>query len=82
MDIESDSLVYVDTRPEGYREEQGYVDEISIDPDGQLTEIQREEFRKVCEEFSSIITPAPGKYNGFYGSSDSTINFTSLPPPT
>ena len=43
VEVEENSLVYADTRPEGYKDDQIYTDKVSIDPDGQLTEAQREE---------------------------------------
>ena len=39
-------------------------------------------FRTVCEEFSDIINPRPGKYNGYYGRVDNPINISSVLPPT
>ena len=59
-----------------------YLHEISIDPDSILTDEWKQRFKKICEEFSQVITPRPGKYNGFYGNIDNSINFSSTPPPS
>ena len=81
VNLDDDPLVYMDTRPDKEKNERSYTDMVSIDPDNQLSESERSKFRDICEEFTSIITPAPGKYNGYYGDSDPSINFTSVPPP-
>ena len=39
-------------------------------------------FKTICEEYSDIINPRPGKYNGYYGRVDNSINFSAIPPPT
>ena len=36
----------------------------------------------MCSDFKDIINPCPGKYNGYYGRVDNSINFASAPPPT
>ena len=32
-------------------------------------------------KFDEVIDPAPGKYNGVFGDSNTVINFTDTPPP-
>ena len=59
-----------------------YVGDVSIDPDNQLSPDWRYKFHQVCEKFSHIITPVPGKYNGHYGRIDNSLNFVGNPPPS
>ena len=63
-------------------EDKSFLDEIIIDPDNQLSSTWKRKFKSTCEEFSDIIRPSPGKYNGYYGRVDNSINFTSVPPPS
>ena len=58
-----------------------YLDQCKIDPDGILTEAQREKFRTINQRFARIITPRPGKYNGFYGEIDNRIHWSQKPAP-
>ena len=62
--------------------EQSFLNEIIIDPDDQLSPRWKQRFKTVCESYSDIINPRPGKYNGFYGRIDNSINFSATPPPT
>ena len=57
------------------------LSQIIVDPDNQLTPQQRQEFRNICLQFSDVLSSHPGKYNGAYGFSNNSINFTSRPPP-
>ena len=59
-----------------------YVADIKIDPDGVMTELWRNKFLELCTEFKDIINYRPGRYNGFYGNVDNSIDFSSIPPPT
>ena len=59
-----------------------HLEEISIDPDNKLPPGWKERFASTCKEFSHIITPRPGKYNGYYGRIDNSINFATSPPPS
>ena len=61
---------------------ESHISDISIDPDNQLSAYWKKEFRSICEQFSDIITPRPGKYNGYFGRVDNSINFSSKPPPS
>ena len=63
-------------------ENSSYLEEISIDPDNVLTPDWRNRFASICKDFSNIITPKPGKYNGYYGRIDNSINFCNTPPPS
>ena len=58
-----------------------YFDQIQIDPHAQLDPSWRTKFWEVSSEYSEIITPRPGKYNGKYGRVDNSINFVDKPPP-
>ena len=55
--------------------------EIVVDPDGVLTEVEREQFRRVSGEFYDIFTKSPGKYNGYSGRVCNAIQFCSEPTP-
>ena len=67
-------------RPE-LDQHQSYIADIKVDPDGQLTEDWKLKFKRLCEKFSHIINPAPGKYNGYYGRVDNSLHFISTPAP-
>ena len=41
----------------------------------------KNKFKSICQDFRDIITPGPGKYNGFYACIDNSINFSSTPHP-
>ena len=65
-----------------YRMEEGdQWSKIQLDPDNQLTEAERDSFRSLCEEFKDVINPRPGRYNGCFGPMESSIDFSSKPPP-
>ena len=57
-----------------------FLDQVVLDPDNQLSQRWKLKFKTVCEEYSDIINPRPGKYNGYYGRVDHSINFSSVPP--
>ena len=59
-----------------------YLNDISIDPDNVLSAKWKNTFASICEKFSHIITPRPGRYNGFFGRVDNSINFATKPPPS
>ena len=59
-----------------------YVLEVSIDPDNILPTEWKERFASICTEFSHVITPRPGRYNGYYGRVDNSLNFATVPPPS
>ena len=61
-------------------ETKSYINEVVIDPDNVMSKVWKSRFRQLCEEYSSIITPVPGKYNGAFGRTSTDINFTSVPP--
>ena len=53
---------------------------VSVDPDGLMPNVWKSRFKSLCKDFSDIITPNPGKYNGIYGHVSTDINFASIPP--
>ena len=59
-----------------------YTDQVVIDPDNQLNKEWKSKFRDVCEEFTDVINPNPGRYNNFFGDVDCSIDFCSTPPPS
>ena len=36
----------------------------------------------MCQNYSDVINPNPGRYNNFYGDVDCSIDFCSSPPPS
>ena len=61
--------------------DQSYLADIQIDPDKQLSAENKLKFKNLCEKYSDIITPAPGRYNGYYGRVDNSLHFISNPAP-
>ena len=61
---------------------QDYLSQVTIDPDNKLSTVWKQKFRDLCSDYKDIINPRPGKYNGYYGRVDNSINFTAAPPPT
>ena len=59
-----------------------HLNDIQIDPDNILPDGWKERFAAICENFSHVINPRPGKYNGYYGYVDNSINFSTPPPPS
>ena len=57
-----------------------YIKDISLDPDNIMPIVWKKRFLKLCQDYSSIITPVPGKYNGAFGWTSTDINFVSKPP--
>ena len=59
-----------------------YVDQVVIDPDNQFNQEWKSRFRMLCKEYADTINPNPGRYNGYYGEIDNSIDFISTPPPS
>ena len=81
-DLQRDDLSHL--LPPKYEETnpKNHLKEVSVDPDNALSPEWKTKFKYICEEFSHIINPKPGRYNGFYGRVDNSINFSSTPPPS
>ena len=62
-------------------EHSDYLDQVHVDPDHQLSDHDRDKFKKLLEDFSDIITPIPGRYNGNFGMIDNSIHFVDRPAP-
>ena len=58
-----------------------HVDKIKLDPDNVLTREEKEQFRQLCSEFTDVLRPEPGRYNGYAGHVDNKINFLMPPAP-
>ena len=69
-------------QPKNLQTSRSYVEDVQIDPDKQLSTDWRMKFRNLCMEYSDIINPSPGRYNGFYGEIDNSIDFLTTPPPS
>ena len=72
-------------RPEIFSKEEAnksYTEQVIIDPDNQLSQDWKNQFKDVCENFIDVINPNPGRYNNFYGDVDCSIDFCSTPPPS
>ena len=63
-------------------EQSDFLHQVSIDPDNILPQYWKQRFFEVCKRFTAVITPKPGKYNGYYGRIDNSINFATTPPPS
>ena len=61
--------------------EECYLQDIKLDPDGQLLQVWQTKFSCFCSNFIDVINPNPGRYNGLYGDIDCSINFASARPP-
>ena len=59
-----------------------YINDVQIDPDKQLSQEWRDKFYNVCHQYSDIITPIPGRYNGYFGQIDNSLNLIGPPPPS
>lgn len=57
-----------------------YLDKVLLDPDNILSQEWKTHFMETLKQFSDIITPVPGCYNGFYGHIDCSLNFIQSPP--
>ena len=60
---------------------QKHTDKVVLDPDNVLSQEFRDEFRRLLDEYSDVIRPEPGRYNGHYGYMNNRINFASRPAP-
>ena len=58
-----------------------YLSECQVDLDNKMPEHWKEKFKALLRKFDEVIDPAPGKYNGVFGDSNTVINFTDTPPP-
>ena len=79
-DISREDWSHLTLPPDIPSDGQSYINEISIDPDNQLSPMWKNRFLKLCQAFDSIITPQPGRYNGAFGRVSTDINFASVPP--
>ena len=79
-DISRDDLSHLSVPDSITRDVKNYTDQISVDPDNQMPTIWKKRFLNICEKYSDIITPVPGRYNGIYGEVSTDINFSSNPP--
>ena len=68
--------------PPNFNPDEDHTQDIKLDPDDQLSQGWKEKFQNVCSEFKDIFNPNPGRYNGFYGDIDCSLNFASVPPPS
>ena len=57
-----------------------HLEDIKIDPDNQLDKEIRDMIKDICTQYSDIITPRPGRYNGAWGNIDTKIDFITNPP--
>ena len=59
-----------------------YIEDIKIDPDKLWDQDTRDKFLELSKEYSDIITPIPGRYNGASGHVWTGIDFRTIPPPS
>ena len=55
--------------------------DIVLDPDNTMPESAKKLMRDISNKFSQVFNKRPGKYNGYYGRVDNSINFASPPVP-
>ena len=79
-DISNDDVTHLIPPKKLTVDDKNYTDEISLDPDKQMPASWRTRFKHLCEAFTDIITPQPGRYNGAFGRTSTDINFTMKPP--
>ena len=58
-----------------------YLDQIKVDPDGVLSDEDRNLFHQLHAKFAHLFTPQPGKYNGRWGYIDNKLQFSTPPAP-
>ena len=58
------------------------IDSIEVDPDNQMPEAMRDKFHKVNKRYKHLFTKQPGRYSGFYGDSNTNLQFISPPVQT
>ena len=79
-DISREDLTHLAPPDQLSADTSSYIQDISIDPDKQMSMSWRKRFTNLCESYSEIITPRPGRYNGAFGRVSTDINFVSKPP--
>ena len=58
------------------------IESIKLDPDNQLSEETREKFRLINLRYKDLFTTTPGRYSGFFGDVDTSLQFTQTPVQT
>ena len=79
-DISREDLTHLAPPDQLSADTSSYTHDILIDPDKQMSMSWRKRFTNLCESYSEIITPRPGRYNGAFGRVSTDINFVSKPP--
>ena len=80
-DITNESMKQFEYYP-SFSEEDCSIENISLDPDGILTNEWRSVFKNVLSNFTDIITDVPGRYNGAYGQVTCSLTLTGTLPPS
>ena len=57
------------------------LQQIQVDPDLQLSQIERDEFTRLHNKYVHLFSTQPGKYNGSFGYVENRLQFSSLPAP-
>ena len=68
--------------PTVIEQEKPDISKIKVDPQGQMPEEMRAKFHSVNERFKHIFTSTPGRYTGYYGDCDTSLQFTQPPVQT
>ena len=58
-----------------------YINQLQVDPDGILSDSERDVFHQLHKKFAHLFTPQPGKYNGSWGYIENKLKFSTPPPP-
>ena len=80
VDIVDEDALQFKSPPSLLEDTLSYVHEINIDPDNKMPTSWKKRFSDLCQSFSDIITPQPGRYNGAFGRVSTDINFVTQPP--
>ena len=65
--------------PMAKRVQPSEIDKIQVDPQGQLDKEVRQQFAEINKQFEHIFTTTPGRYTGYYGDVDTTLQFVNKP---
>ena len=79
-DISREDLSHLTPPDRLIADTKSYIHEVQIDPDNSMPATWRTRFKNLCESYSNIITPKPGRYNGAFGRTSTDLNFVSQPP--
>ena len=78
-DHDDDRFIF---RPVTKKVEPPELEKIQVDPQNQLSKEAREQFKHINKQFEHLFTTTPGRYMGYYGDVDTTLQFIQTPVQT